>query len=35
MKPAAFKEAVTHHALAKQKKDDCQDDDKQELSNSE
>ena len=22
MKPAAFKEAVTHHAVAKQKKDD-------------
>jgi len=33
--PAAFMEAVTHHALAKQKKDDCQDDHKQELSNSE
>jgi hypothetical protein len=33
--PAAFMEAVTHHALAKQKKDDCQDDYKQELSNSE
>jgi hypothetical protein len=28
-------EAVTHHAMAKQKKDDCQDDYKQELSNSE
>jgi hypothetical protein len=35
VKPAAFKEAVTHHALAKQKKDDCQDDYKQQLSNSE
>jgi len=35
MEPAAFKEAVTHHALAKQKKDDCQDDYKEELSNSE
>jgi hypothetical protein len=33
--PAALKEAVTHRALAKQKKDDCQDDYKQELSNSE
>jgi hypothetical protein len=33
--PAAFMEAVMHHALAKQKKDDCQDDYKQELSNSE
>jgi hypothetical protein len=31
----ASKEAVTHHVLAKQKKDDCQDDYKQELSNSE
>jgi hypothetical protein len=35
MEPAAFKEAVTHHALAKQKKDDCQDDYKEELSSSE
>jgi hypothetical protein len=35
VKPAAFKEAVMHHALAKQKKDDCQEDYKQELSNSE
>ena len=35
MVPAALKEAMTHHALAKQKKDDCQDDYKQELSNSE
>jgi hypothetical protein len=26
VKPAAFKEAVTDHALAKQQKDDCQDD---------
>jgi hypothetical protein len=33
--PAAFMEVVTHHALAKQKKEDCQDDYKQELSNSE
>jgi hypothetical protein len=33
--PAAFMEVVTQHALAKQKKDDCQDDYKQELSNSE
>jgi hypothetical protein len=33
--PAALKETVTQHALAKQKKDDCQDDYKQELSNSE
>jgi hypothetical protein len=24
--PAALKEAVTHHAFAKQKKDDCQED---------
>jgi hypothetical protein len=33
--PAASKEAVTHHALEKEKKDDCQDDYKQELSNPE
>jgi len=33
--PSAYTEAVTHHALGKQKKDDCQDDYKQELSNSE
>ena len=33
--PAAFMEAVTHHALAKQKKDDCQDNYKHEVSNSE
>jgi hypothetical protein len=32
--PAASKEAVTHHVLAKQKDDDCQDDDEQELYNS-
>jgi hypothetical protein len=32
--PAASKEAVTHHVLAKQKNDDCQEDDKQELYNS-
>jgi hypothetical protein len=31
----ASKEAMTHHVLAKQKKDDRQDDYKQELSNSE
>jgi hypothetical protein len=24
--PAALKEAVAHHAMGKQKKDDCQDD---------
>jgi hypothetical protein len=35
MLPAALKETVTHHALAEQKKDDCQDDYKQEPSNSE
>jgi hypothetical protein len=34
VKPAALKEAVTHHALAKQKKDDYQEDYKQEVSNS-
>jgi hypothetical protein len=28
-------EAVTHHALSKEKKSDCQDNKKQELSNSE
>jgi hypothetical protein len=33
--PATFKEAMMHHALAKQKKDDCQDNYKHELSNSE
>jgi hypothetical protein len=33
--PASFMEAVTHHALAKQKKDDHQEDYKQDLSNSE
>jgi hypothetical protein len=27
--PAAFTEAVTHHALGKQKKDECQDHDKE------
>jgi hypothetical protein len=31
----ASKEAMTHHVLAKQKKDDCQDNYKQEMSNSE
>jgi hypothetical protein len=35
VKPAALKEAVTHHAMAKQKKDHCQEDYKEELSNSE
>jgi hypothetical protein len=29
--PAPSKETVTHHALGKQKKDNCQDDYKQEL----
>jgi hypothetical protein len=33
--PATFMEVVMHHALAKQKKDDCQDNHKQELSPSE
>jgi hypothetical protein len=33
--PAASKESVTHHALAQNKKDDCQNDYKQELSSSE
>ena len=33
--PAASKEAVTHHALAKQKNDDCQNDYKHDTSNSE
>jgi len=32
--PAASKEAVTHHVLAKQKNDDYQDGDEQELYNS-
>jgi hypothetical protein len=31
--PASSKEAVTHHVVRKQKKEDCQDNDKQELSN--
>jgi hypothetical protein len=31
----ASKEAMTHHVLAKQEKDDCQDNYKQEMSNSE
>jgi hypothetical protein len=35
VKRAASKEAVTHHALEKEKKNDCQDDYKQELSNPE
>jgi hypothetical protein len=33
--PAAFKEAVMHHAMDKEKKDDCQKDYEQELSNPE
>jgi len=33
--PAAYVEAVTHHALGEQKKDDCEDDYKQETSDSE
>jgi|ERR1700691_4057755 hypothetical protein len=33
--PAALKEAMAHHALSKQKKDDHQDSYKQELPNSE
>jgi len=33
--PAAAKEAVTHHALGKQKKDNCQDDYKQQPSRPE
>jgi hypothetical protein len=33
--PFALKEAVTQHGLAKQKKDDWQQDYKQEMSNSE
>jgi hypothetical protein len=33
--PASSKEAVTHHVVGKQKKEDCQDNDKQELSNPE
>jgi hypothetical protein len=35
VEPLALKEAVTQHGLAKQKKDDRQEDYKQELSNSE
>jgi hypothetical protein len=35
MHPPAFKEAVTHHAVAKQKKQDRQEDYKQEVSSSE
>jgi hypothetical protein len=31
--PASSKEAVTHHALGKQKKEECQDNYKQQLSN--
>jgi hypothetical protein len=33
--PAALKETVMHHSLAKQKKDDCQDNRKQEPFQSE
>jgi hypothetical protein len=33
--PAAFKEAVPHHAVAEQKKQNCQEDYKQEVSTSE
>jgi hypothetical protein len=32
--PAAFMEAVTHHALCEQKKDECQDDYEQQRSDS-
>jgi hypothetical protein len=35
VKPAALKKSVTHHAVAEQKKDDCQEYDKQELFSSE
>ena len=35
MVSAALKEAVTHHALPEQKQHDCEDDYKQEPSNSE
>jgi hypothetical protein len=35
VEPSAFMEAVAYHALGKQKKDDCQEDYKQEPSNSE
>jgi hypothetical protein len=35
MNPATLKEAVAHHAVAKQKKDDCQEEDKQEVPGSE
>jgi hypothetical protein len=31
--PPSSKEAVTHHAVGKQKKEECQDNYKQELSN--
>jgi hypothetical protein len=30
--PASSKEAMTYHVVGKQKKEDCQDNDKQELS---
>jgi hypothetical protein len=32
--PASSKEAVTHHAVGKEKKEECQDNYKQELSNA-
>jgi len=35
MDPSTAKEPVMDHALGKEEKDDCQDDYKQELSNSE
>ncbi|MGB6801139.1 MAG: hypothetical protein WBE31_02650, partial [Candidatus Sulfotelmatobacter sp.] len=35
VEPAALKKAVTHHAVAEQKKDDSQDNYKKELSSSE
>jgi hypothetical protein len=35
MDPAASKEAVMHHAIDKERKNDCQDDYEQELSNPE
>jgi hypothetical protein len=35
VKPTALKEAVTHHAVAKQKKEDRQEEYEQELSSSE
>lgn len=35
MNSAAFKEAVTHHAVAEQKKDHCQQEYKQKVSSTE